>query len=202
MEDNIAIEENLKKMEKIISNSQNILSKVENKNSKSVTSLLEKLKTLKRDLQDQTRKLLKNNYELAVVGRENAGKSTLLNAWMQSDLLPTDHNRCTYTTTEIRSCNENDQKYQIEYFNKSELENLKSKFDNFWYEKLSKEVIEKRLWEKRLKSRLKMPTSGGQASRLKGENVEVQRPGVRMLSSNNRTPRQVEGGDGEGVRLL
>ena len=37
---------------------------------------------------------------------------------------------------------------------------------------------------------------------LKGENVEVQRPGVRMLSSNNRTPRQVEGGDGEGVRLL
>ena len=65
-----------------------------------------------------------------------------------------------------------------------------------------KEVIEKRLWEKRLKSRLKMPTSGGQASRLKGENVEVQRPGVRMLSSNNRTPRQVEGGDGEGVRLL
>ena len=51
------------------------------------------------------------------------GKSSLLNAFIGFDLLPSDHNRCTYTTTEIRSCREEtEQKYEIEYFSEAEFQ--------------------------------------------------------------------------------
>ena len=148
MEESIAIEENLNKMEKIISISEKILSKVGNNNSENVKSLLNELEKLKRDLREQTRKILKNNYELAVIGRVKAGKSTLLNAWLQSDLLPTDHNSCTYTTIEIRSCKNRQRRYNLEYFDKSELESLISEFEKIECGYLSKVEIEKiyRLW--------------------------------------------------------
>jgi hypothetical protein len=77
------------------------------------------------DLSDQLKKTRSNEFEIAVIGREKAGKSSLLNAWIGFDLLPSERNRCTYTTTEIRSCpSENEQKYLIEYFTSEEF-NLK-----------------------------------------------------------------------------
>ncbi len=41
---------------------------------------------------------------MAVIGTEIAGKSSILDAWFKCDLLLNDPIRCTYTTTDIRSC--------------------------------------------------------------------------------------------------
>jgi hypothetical protein len=49
----------------------------------------------------QLRRLESGTFRIAVVGLENAGKSTFVNAWLGCDLLPADHARCTYTPTQI-----------------------------------------------------------------------------------------------------
>ena len=93
------------------------------KRSSISTELKISLNELKGDLQDQQAKLKKDIYEIAVVGREKAGKSSLLNAWIKFNLLPAQRTRCTYTTTELQSCSSvNEQKYLIEYFSREEFE--------------------------------------------------------------------------------
>ena len=52
------------------------------------------------------KKLRSGEFTVAVVGLEKSGKSTLGNAFLKSDLLPEYSERCTYTTTEIRSGSE------------------------------------------------------------------------------------------------
>lgn len=47
-------------------------------------------------------KLRKNEFEIAVVGLEKAGKSSFSNAFIELQALPTDEQRCTYTSTCIR----------------------------------------------------------------------------------------------------
>ena len=47
-------------------------------------------------------KLDKNEFEIAIVGLEKAGKSTFANAMMGNDILPSKDARCTYTSTSIR----------------------------------------------------------------------------------------------------
>ena len=90
--------------------------------------LQDNLNIMKIDLDDQIKRAKKKEFEIAVVGREKAGKSSLINAWIGFELLPSDRNRCTYTTTEIRSCtNDIDQRYIIEYFTSEE---FSSKSDN------------------------------------------------------------------------
>jgi len=56
----------------------------------------------------QLEKLKQGEFHIAVVGLEKAGKSTFLNAWLGSDLLPNRQERCTYATTELRSTHEHD----------------------------------------------------------------------------------------------
>lgn len=94
---------------------------------------------LKSDLDDQLMRLKKKTFEIAVVGPEKAGKSSLLNAWIGFQLCPTEEKRCTYTTTEIRSCQSlKEQKFEIEYFTSSEYEN--SDFKKSLSEKEIKEI--------------------------------------------------------------
>ena len=108
--------------EEILSISENIL-KSGFKSDGSSTELAILLNELKADLQDQFVKLNKDVYEIAVVGREKSGKSSLLNAWIHFELLPAQRKRCTYTTTELRSCpTTNEQRYLIEYFSKEEFQ--------------------------------------------------------------------------------
>lgn len=90
-------------------------------------SNLRVLTELKQDLNDQLRIVEKNDFVMCVVGREKAGKSTLLNAWLKMDLLPNERERCTYTTTEIRWCEEGDQHFTIDYFSVNEFTNNKKK---------------------------------------------------------------------------
>jgi hypothetical protein len=48
-------------------------------------------------------RLQNGEFRIAVVGLEKAGKSTFVNAWLGSDLLPAKTARCTFTTTQIYS---------------------------------------------------------------------------------------------------
>lgn len=85
---------------------------------------------LRANLEDQLRLIDKPYFEVAVVGKEKAGKSMLLNGWLDFNLLPSKKERCTYTTIEIRSCvSSHDEKYCIEYLTKKEFDEiLKEKY--------------------------------------------------------------------------
>ncbi|MBQ4407527.1 MAG: dynamin family protein [Bacteroidales bacterium] len=63
----------------------------------------EKLRKLKVEAERYKQKLEKNEFEIAIVGLEKAGKSTFANAMMGYDILPSDEKRCTYTSTKIKS---------------------------------------------------------------------------------------------------
>lgn len=74
------------------------------------------ISNLKNKVEKQIESLRKGEFHIAVVGLEKAGKSTLLNAFLNVDILPNDPERCTYTTTEIRAVrNISDQKVEIEF---------------------------------------------------------------------------------------
>lgn len=65
-------------------------------------------------LQRQFDRLEKNEFRIAVVGLEKAGKSTFVNAWLENDLLPAAAARCTYTTTQVYSVSdENEQRLEV-----------------------------------------------------------------------------------------
>lgn len=52
-------------------------------------------------------RLKRGEFHIAVVGSEKAGKSTFINAWLGCDLLPSDMQRCTFTTTHLHSETDN-----------------------------------------------------------------------------------------------
>jgi len=86
-----------------------------------IESFNPKTEKLKCEINNYIGELNRKEFKIGVIGREKAGKSSLINAWINADLLPTAQTRCTYTTTEIRSCtNENEQKVVIEYFSREE----------------------------------------------------------------------------------
>ena len=88
-------------------------------------------------------KLEKNEFEIAVVGLEKAGKSSFSNAFIDIDVLPTDDQRCTYTSTCIQYGKEAKAKikfYTSREFNedfREKLEKLKiADFNTFTYDSL------------------------------------------------------------------
>lgn len=83
-------------------------------------SELEKIREL---VGRQEEKLKANRFEVAVLGLEKAGKSTLLNAWLGTEILPAMDERCTYTSCEVWSApSEKEQLYAIEYYSPVEFE--------------------------------------------------------------------------------
>ncbi|NEQ07009.1 MAG: Dynamin family protein [Moorea sp. SIO4E2] len=77
--------------------------------------LLEEEKPARRQLE----RLKKREFRIAVVGLEKAGKSTFVNAWLDCDLLPAKAGRCTFTTTQIYSV-EQDSQQRLEVEPKTE----------------------------------------------------------------------------------
>lgn len=67
------------------------------------------------------RKLDKDEFEIAIVGLEKAGKSTFGNALMQNRILPDADERCTYTSTCIRYGND---RAVVKFFNSSEMDTV------------------------------------------------------------------------------
>ncbi len=74
-------------------------------------------------------KLVKDKFEISIVGLEKAGKSTFANALMGNDILPTKDARCTYTATRIEWGTDNiasvrfysDEQFNEEFHNKLSL---------------------------------------------------------------------------------
>lgn len=138
------IETQLVDLETVLNKIEEILSNIslEGKHG----NLKDSLKELRDDLNDQLQRIRKKEFEIAAVGREKAGKSSLLNAWIGYNLLPSNHERCTYTTTEIRSCADlREQKFSIEYFTKKEFderfgENSKTRGSNLLVQKEKEEI--------------------------------------------------------------
>ena len=86
---------------------------------------INKLQQERIQLDRQLERLKHRRFEVAVIGLEKAGKSALLNAWLGQEILPSEDERCTYTTTEIWSApNEDEQSLSIEYFTISEIDSL------------------------------------------------------------------------------
>lgn len=79
-----------------------------------------RLENLKRKAQNYKRKLEKNEFEIAIVGMEKAGKSTFANALMGNDILPSKEERCTYTSTRICSSDDGKDTAVVEFFSRSE----------------------------------------------------------------------------------
>ena len=73
----------------------------------------------------QLERLRKREFRIAVVGLEKAGKSTFINAWLECDLLPAKGGRCTFTTTQIYSVeNESEQRLEVQARTDEEFVNL------------------------------------------------------------------------------
>lgn len=67
-----------------------------------ISSYIEKLREIKEKLEYFNNKFEKDIIEVAFVGLEKAGKSTLINAVIGEDVLPSDFKRTTYTTTQVQ----------------------------------------------------------------------------------------------------
>lgn len=67
------------------------------------------------------KKLEKNEFEIAIVGLEKAGKSTFGNALMENRILPDADERCTYTSTCIKYGND---RAVVKFFNSIEMDNV------------------------------------------------------------------------------
>jgi signal recognition particle receptor subunit beta len=73
----------------------------------------------------QLERLKKREFRIAVVGLEKAGKSTFINAWLDSDLLPSKNTRCTFTTTQIFSVShDSEQRLEVEPHNEENFSQL------------------------------------------------------------------------------
>lgn len=113
------------------------------------------LRQMKAEAERLKRKLERNEFEIAIVGLEKAGKSTFANALMRKCLLPAKDERCTFTQTMIEYSGEDEKDsavvsfYSVAEFNKSFQEKLKALditgYQNFSYDTLSLSVFEQKL---------------------------------------------------------
>ncbi len=93
-----------KRVLKIAQNSLKVLNRVlESRVRNRVFSKenLEKLEELRDIGKSYLKKLEKDSFEIAIVGLEKAGKSTFANAIIESNVLPSAPERCTFTSTKL-----------------------------------------------------------------------------------------------------
>jgi GTPase Era involved in 16S rRNA processing len=80
-----------------------------------------KLDNLQKQINPIYEKLEKNEFEIAIVGQEDSGKSSLLNALVKTDIFPSDSGRTTYTSTKLIYGKED--KVEISFYTKDEFVN-------------------------------------------------------------------------------
>ena len=90
----------IKKLERIINGVSKILGL--KGNTVITPEMTKELMEYREQAQSLLPKLKKDEFEIAVVGLEKAGKSSFSNAFIGLTALPTDDQRCTYTSTCIR----------------------------------------------------------------------------------------------------
>ena len=111
-----------------------------------------RLRDLMAESETVMKKLRSGEFEIAIVGMEKAGKSTLANALMESNLLPAKGPRCTFTSTRIEYSGDGQDDsatvsfYTVDTFDrdfKDKLRNLG--FPN--YERYSFDTLDKTVYE-------------------------------------------------------
>jgi GTPase SAR1 family protein len=125
------IKEKKEALKKNLKQCENMLKELENafKKSEKLKGSENKLLELKTECNHQIEILNRIGFKIACLGMESAGKSSLLNAWIGENLLPTKPARCTSTIVEIRHTSEK-QKYSIEYFSQNEFDQFVTKLKN------------------------------------------------------------------------
>jgi hypothetical protein len=82
-------------------------------------------------LRRQYERLKKDEFRIAVVGLEKAGKSTFVNAWLGADLLPNEMKRCTFTTTQLYSVDDpSEQRLEVYPKSRDQFERMVSELEN------------------------------------------------------------------------
>ena len=117
---NLNREEFIRKLENV----QSVFREIKDKDKRRLVIRYEDrnvLEKLVRSNERMIQKLQKHEFAVAVVGLEKAGKSTLANALLNLIVLPEYTERCTYTTTEIRS-GSNDVA-EVHFYSKERFEN-------------------------------------------------------------------------------
>lgn len=66
-------------------------------------------------------KLISNEFEIAIVGLEKAGKSTFANALIKSTILPSAPERCTFTSTRLVSGSD---KARVQFYTEAQFEDI------------------------------------------------------------------------------
>lgn len=84
-------------------------------------AMIKELRKYREKCEKLYRKLDKNEFEIAIVGLEKAGKSTFGNALMGNRILPDADERCTYTSTCIRYGND---QAVVKFFNMGEMDGI------------------------------------------------------------------------------
>lgn len=82
---------------------------------------LKKLEDIKSKNEKFKHKLESNEFEIAIVGLEKAGKSTFANALIKNNILPSAPERCTFTSTRLISGSD---KASVQFYTESEFERI------------------------------------------------------------------------------
>lgn len=131
----------IEKLKKITGGIEKILSL---KGNRIVTpDMAVQLKRLRDDAARMLPKLEKDEFEIAVVGQESSGKSTFTNALIGCIAVPSDQERCTYTSTCIRSSDED--RAEVTFFTSTEFEEAFRNQLKLLNEKAGTEIFDTRL---------------------------------------------------------
>lgn len=84
-------------------------------------ALVEQISKIKHKNTHFQKKLTSNEFEVAIVGLEKAGKSTFANALIAKDVLPSAPERCTFTTTRLVS---GEDRAVVEFYSENEFESI------------------------------------------------------------------------------
>ena len=132
----------------------NVIDRILKMESGTVVSLdqKKKLRELRQEVSSVLKKLKNDEFEIAVVGMEKAGKSTFANALIKTNILPTKGARCTFTSTQIEYSGDEQSDsatvsfYTSDTFNQDFKDKLRTiGFPN--YERYSFDTLDKNLYE-------------------------------------------------------
>lgn len=118
----------IEKIKAVVSSTRDLLSKLEEREDflkefdiDISNSKKDEIRKAIKDLEYYKDKLEKDIIEVAFVGLEKAGKSTLINAIISKDILPSDNKRATYTITRVEY--DENQRVEVTFYNEEELNN-------------------------------------------------------------------------------
>jgi hypothetical protein len=105
--------------------------KPESDSARQLVELRHKLEDLQERAAHRTRRLSKGVVKIGVVGLEKQGKSAFLSAWLQCEkLLPSEAERCTWSTTVVEPGAEGEFRAVVEYYGRDEFQQrITSYFD-------------------------------------------------------------------------